>query len=153
MEILARCEDVEWEDDPISAEDFAAEVLKGPMAELAPRDAEVSVLFTNDARTHLLNRVYRQKDTPTDVLSFAFMDTGDNPEGAGIILGDIVISLETARRQAEARNVESRDEIALLLLHGLLHLLGFEHDDAEGELEMFDIQNTWLEKLGFAPMT
>jgi len=153
VEILARCEDVEWEDDPISAEDFAAEVLKGPMAELAPRDAEVSVLFTNDARTHLLNRVYRQKDTPTDVLSFAFMDTGDNPEGAGIILGDIVISLETARRQAEARNVESRDEIALLLLHGLLHLLGFEHDDAEGELEMFDIQNTWLEKLGFAPMT
>lgn len=152
MEILARCEDVEWDDDPIGAEAFAYEVLKGPLAELAPPAAEVSVLFTNDARIHLLNRLYREKDTPTDVLSFAFMDEGENPEGAGVILGDIVVSLETARRQAVDRGVESRDEIALLLLHGLLHLLGYDHEDAEGEIEMFDIQKSWLEQLGFAPM-
>ena len=153
MEILARCEDAEWEDDPLGAEEFAKAVLHGLLEELAPPDAELSVLFTNDGRIHLLNRVYREKDEPTDVLSFAFMDEGETVQGATLILGDVVVSLETARRQAAARNVEPRDEIALLLLHGALHLLGYDHEDAEGELEMFDIQETWLAKLGFASMT
>ena len=152
MEVLVRCEDIEWDDDPIGYEAFTRSVLKGVLEDLAPRDAEVSVLFTNDARIHFLNREYRKKDEATDVLSFAFMDEGENPEGAGVILGDIVISLETARRQSETRNVEPRDEIALLLLHGMLHLLGYDHEDPEGEREMFEIQEAWLARLGFAPM-
>jgi len=153
VEILSRMEDAEWDDDLLGPEEFTTAVLKGLLHDLSSPDAEVSVLYTNDARIHLLNRLYREKDEPTDVLSFAFMDEGETPQGASLVLGDIVISLETARRQAEARHVESRDEIALLLLHGALHLLGYDHADAEGELEMFDLQETWLAKLGFASMT
>ena len=88
--------------------------------------AELSVLLCDDATIHALNRDYRKKNKPTDVLAFA-MREGDDGHLAGDLLGDVIISLETATRQARERGVVSRDEVMMLLAHGLLHLLGWDH--------------------------
>jgi probable rRNA maturation factor len=91
-------------------------------------DLEVTLRLTDDAAMHALNRTYRKKDRPTDVLAFA-MREGEFGALAGASLGDIVISLDTAERQA--RGGLDR-ELVHLAAHGLCHLLGYDHrDDAE----------------------
>ena len=93
--------------------------------------AELSVLLCDDATIHALNRDYRKKNKPTDVLAFA-MREGPDGHLAGDLLGDVIISLETATRQAKERGAVTRDEVMMLLAHGLLHLLGWDHQtDAE----------------------
>jgi len=87
--------------------------------EAVPGDPEISVVLCDDAFIQALNAQYRGKDAPTDVLSFA----QDDPD----LLGDIVIALPTASRQAQDAGWALEDEVALLGVHGLLHLLG--HDD------------------------
>jgi len=92
--------------------------------------AELSVLLTDDGAMRLLNRSYRGHDRPTDVLAFAMRegDVGVHLEGAPAeMLGDVVISIPTAARQAKARRRTLGAEIRTLLAHGLLHLLGFDH--------------------------
>lgn len=91
-------------------------------AEKCSESSEVSVLLVDDAETTVLNRKYRAKDRPTDVLSFY---QAEEPEERGDILGDVVISVETARRQADERGKSLDDELDLLLAHGILHLLGY----------------------------
>ena len=98
-------------------------------------DAELSVVLTDDLVIRELNRSYRQKDRPTDVLAFA-MREGLYPQHAGALLGDVVISLETAARQARARARPLDAEVTMLLAHGLLHLLGFDHRDRTEERRM-----------------
>ncbi len=88
---------------------------------------EVSFVLTDDITVHQLNRMYRKKDAPTDVLAFA-MREGEDGHLAGNVLGDVIVSVPTARRQAEARGVRVADEVTMLLAHGLLHLLGWDHD-------------------------
>ena len=101
---------------------------------------EISLLITNDETIHLLNKEYRQKDKPTDVLSFPMEDD--------IMLGDIVISLDTAKNQAQEREIGLEREIAFLFIHGLLHLLGYDHETSvEDEKEMFALQEEILKKL------
>lgn len=96
-------------------------------------DAELSVLLTDDAHIQALNQQWRGVDRPTDVLSFAFNEA----EGPGAeVLGDIVISLPTAARQAAEHGHSVEDELWVLLVHGLLHLLGYDHQDAEEAAEM-----------------
>lgn len=93
--------------------------------------AELSVLLCDDATIHDLNRRHRKKNKPTDVLAFALRE---GPDGhlAGDTLGDVVISLDTATRQARERGVRTEAEVQMLLAHGLLHLLGWDHQtDAE----------------------
>ena len=95
--------------------------------------AELSVLLCDDATIHALNRDYRKKNKSTDVLAFA-MREGDDGHLAGDLLGDVIISLETATRQAKERGVVTRDEVMMLLAHGLLHLLGWDHQtDADDQ--------------------
>jgi probable rRNA maturation factor len=90
--------------------------------------AELSVLLCDDATIHALNRQHRRKDKPTDVLAFALREgKARPPAGAAEPLGDVVISLDTARRQAEERQRTLWDEVTLLLAHGLLHLVGYDH--------------------------
>jgi probable rRNA maturation factor len=89
--------------------------------------SELSILLTGDNQIHILNRQYRKKDRPTDVLAFA-MREGSHSEFAGEILGDVVISLETAARQAKEHDRAPLEEVTFLLAHGLLHLLGWDHD-------------------------
>ena len=101
---------------------------------------EISLLITNDETIHLLNKEYRQKDKPTDVLSFPMEDE--------VMLGDIVISLDTAKNQAQERDINVDREVAFLFIHGLLHLLGYDHETSvEDEKEMFDLQEEILKKL------
>jgi probable rRNA maturation factor len=96
---------------------------------------EVSFLLTDDERIHQLNKVYRHKDRPTDVLAFA-MREGAHGELAGDVLGDVIVSIPTARRQASERGAALVDEVTMLLAHGLLHLLGWDHDTAAKDRRM-----------------
>ena len=101
--------------------------------------AEVSLMFTDDETIHEMNREYRGIDRPTDVLSFA-LEEGEEEEIYGgpeeNLLGDIIISVETATRQAEEYGHSVEREMAFLALHGMLHLLGYDHMEEEERLEM-----------------
>jgi probable rRNA maturation factor len=109
---------------------------------------ETSVAIVGDAAIRGLNRTYRAKDVATDVLSFA----GDAAAPAiGLppsrFLGDIVISLDTARRQARRAGHELRDEITLLAVHGTLHLVGHDDETEAGNERMLDAQDRVLDSL------
>ncbi len=101
------------------------------LAESCADSVEVSILLTNDAGITDLNREYRGIDTPTDVLSFSQVEGEDVSAAPGepVLLGDVVISVETAQRQAMERGCALEDEMEVLLAHGLLHLLGYDHAD------------------------
>jgi probable rRNA maturation factor len=95
-------------------------------------DGDVEVLLTDDATLRRLNRSFRGKNKATDVLSFP---AAENPDGyAGNYAGDLAISLDTAARQAAAFGHSLRDEVRILLLHGLLHLSGLDHEADGGEM-------------------
>jgi probable rRNA maturation factor len=96
-------------------------------------EAELSVLLTSDTEIHRLNREHRQKDKPTDVLAFAMDESVPDPAG---ILGDVVISLDTAERQAKARKRPLIEEVRFLLAHGVLHLVGYDHAEPVEKREM-----------------
>jgi probable rRNA maturation factor len=104
-------------------------------------DAEISVLLTDDAGIRALNREWRAKDHSTDVLSWPLAGPDEVP---GPALGDIAISLDTASRQAERRGWALADELALLLIHGILHLLGHEDDTQAGSERMRAIETRIL---------
>lgn len=127
--------------------DFLSVVSKAVFeaAEASFNEAEISVLITDDKEICLLNKEYRQKDYSTDVLSFPM---AEYPLEDGGMLGDIVISLETAKKQAAENTIDIKREFAFLYIHGLLHLLGFDHETSpEDEEEMFDLQEAILLKL------
>lgn len=104
--------------------------------------AQVDILLTDDATVRALNLQYRGYDKPTDVLSFAQRDNVEGVPSAPTLpgepemLGDVVISVDTAVRQAEEHGVPLDRELALLAIHGILHLLGFEDETESGALEM-----------------
>jgi probable rRNA maturation factor len=99
------------------------------------RNCEISFVLTDDKRIHQLNKIYRDKDRPTDVLAFA-MREGDFAELAGASLGDVIVSVETAEKQARERRVAVLEEVTMLLAHGLLHLLGWDHETAAKDRRM-----------------
>ena len=105
------------------------------MRALQMADHELSILLTDDDQIKVLNRVYRKKNRPTDVLAFA---QREGPLGArsGHLLGDVVISVPTARRQARARRRGLTSELTALLAHGLLHLIGWDHDTPSKDRRM-----------------
>jgi probable rRNA maturation factor len=96
---------------------------------------ELSLVLTGDVQIQKLNKVYRQKNKPTDVLAFAQRE-GEFASVAGDLLGDVIVSIPTARRQAEARGAALVDEVTMLVAHGLLHLLGWDHDTAAKDRRM-----------------
>ena len=104
----------------------------------------VSVLITDNEEIHQLNLQYRQKDAPTDVLSFPLFDEDGNLDEEE--LGDIVMSLERAQTQAEEYNHSLKREVAFLTAHSMLHLLGYDHEN--GEQEMYTKQEEILNLLG-----
>ncbi len=114
-------------------------------------NGEVSVTLTDNAYIHELNREYRHIDRPTDVLSFA-LNESEEPEiedGPDInILGDLVISVERAREQAADYGHSVKREIAFLTVHGMLHLLGYDHMEEADREEMEAEQRFVMEKLG-----
>lgn len=115
--------------------------------------AEVSVTLTDNAYIHELNKQYRGIDRPTDVLSFALNEseepeTLDGPEVN--VLGDLIISVERAEAQAEDYGHSLRREIAFLTVHGMLHLLGYDHMEDEEREEMEAEQRFVMDKLGIS---
>ncbi|MCL6487846.1 MAG: rRNA maturation RNase YbeY [Alicyclobacillus mali] len=152
LSIDVTCE-VEWPLDPPNADPqaFVERVLEAAAERIGVR-GEVSVLLVDDGAIHELNRTYRQVDRPTDVLSFP-MNEGvalADPDDVDPILGDIVVSVDRARDQAGAYGHSLAREMAFLLVHGFLHLNGFDHEDEAGEREMFGLQEEILLGIGLA---
>ena len=113
-------------------------------------NAELSVTLTTDEKIHALNKKYRGIDRPTDVLSFAFRES-DEPEILGEtveILGDIIISIERAEIQAADFGHSFLREIIFLEVHGLLHLLGYDHIEDADRVEMEAEQDFVMAELG-----
>ncbi len=122
--------------------------------EMLTGDIEVSVTFMTDQDIQTVNAEYRGKDVPTDVISFALEEMTEGEvaivaeEGMPTVLGDIIISVETAQRQAEEYGHDFTREIGFLALHGFLHLLGYDHLTEEDELVMFGRQKEILSSFG-----
>jgi len=107
----------------------------------------LDILICNDEKIKQLNNEFRDKNEPTDVLSFALF--ADNPDLRPIIdnnifLGEIIISVETAQKQADAANKSLNEEICFLISHGILHLFGFTHDEEKSYNFMIETQNSML---------
>ena len=116
-------------------------------------DPIVSVSFVDNRYIHKINKKYRGIDRPTDVISFAFIDSeGDYDKvlsSSGlVVLGDIYISVEKAKEQAEEYGHSLHRELSFLFVHGLLHLLGYDHMNKEDEEEMFSLQDEILSAKG-----
>ncbi|QQE77333.1 rRNA maturation RNase YbeY [Alicyclobacillus sp. SO9] len=128
---------------------FVEQVLSAA-AESVQQFGEVSVSLVSDEEIHTLNRDYRDVNRPTDVLSFSMLEGNDVDVGipAAQMLGDIVISWPAALRQAEEYGHSVKRELAFLLVHGFLHLVGYDHQTVEDETEMFAIQEQVLTDLG-----
>jgi len=109
------------------------------------KNSEITIIFESDSFIQHLNLSYRGIDDPTDVLSFDINHI--DPETDRRYLGDVIISVETAKRQAESHKASLDDEITLLIVHGMLHLLGFDHAMEEEQKEMWIKQRSILDQL------
>jgi probable rRNA maturation factor len=112
-------------------------VIGGCLAELERGDCEVHVLLTGDRTLRELNRRFRDLDKATDVLSFP---DGDCLPSGRVFLGEIVVSVDAARRQARALGHDEVRELQELVLHGTLHLLGYDHERDHGEMNGVELR-------------
>ena len=122
----------------VSSIESYAETLRARVA----RGKEFHCLITGDAELRLLNRTYRSEDYATDVLSFPASFPGDG----GAYLGDVAVSLARARAQARQYGHTIEDEVRILMLHGVLHLKGMDHESDSGEMARTELR--WRKKLG-----
>ena len=121
-------------------------MLRDAWGELGGDAVTVNVLLVGDDRIRQLNRSHTGRDNPTDVLAF---DDGDpDPETGVVHLGDIALSVDTARREAVSRKLRVRDEVTLYALHGLLHLCGMRDGDDDARAEMIRTQERYFKKHG-----
>jgi len=120
-------------------------------------DCKVDITLVDDAKIQEINNEYRNINSSTDVLSFPIIEgcegqispeVGDYDEDGHALLGDIIISLETAKKQSEEYGHSFDREIAFLVTHGMLHLLGFDHEEEEEEKKMLGEQEKVLTKAG-----
>ena len=127
--------------DPVRVENFISEVLN----DLNLKNWDISLLFCDDAFIQNLNKQYRDIDSPTDVLSFEQGDEYFDEAGeTRFMAGDIVISLDSLRSNAEEFNVDINEELKRLIVHGILHLNGMDHSDNSPEQEMLKFQEELL---------
>ena len=148
--------------------DFDAEALAKEVVEFAlehedfPYEAEVNLTLTDNESIHEINKMYREIDRPTDVLSFPMLsyevagdfshleedyDDNFNPDTGEIMLGDIVISVDKVKEQAESYGHSEKREYAFLILHSMLHLFGYDHITPEEAEIMEEKQNEILTKM------
>lgn len=116
---------------------------------------ELSITFVTNEAIHEINKEYRQKDAPTDVISFALEELGEGEtaiiaEGMPRILGDVIISIDRTREQAEEFGHSFERELGFLAIHGFLHVLGYDHMNEEDEKVMFGKQDEILESFGLS---
>jgi probable rRNA maturation factor len=111
-------------------------------------DADMTIVLTDDAQLHELNREFLGVDAPTDVLSFPASES--DPETGTPYLGDILISIPRAAQQAQAAGHTVEAEVQLLVVHGTLHLMGYDHAEAEEKAPMWSAQAEVLSRLGLS---
>jgi probable rRNA maturation factor len=130
-------------------EALAGEAVEAALARLGLGDveSELSILFTDDAAMRKLNAEWRGKDKPTNVLSFPAFDLapGDNP---GPMLGDIVVAFETVAKESELERKSFDDHLRHLIVHGFLHLLGYDHENDTDAEEMEAAERAILADMG-----
>lgn len=124
-------------------------------AEGIEEECELSVTFVDNESIREINKEYRGKDAPTDVISFAMEEMGEDEIaiiGADMprVLGDLIISIDRAKEQAEEYGHSFERELGFLALHGFLHLLGYDHIEKEDEVVMFGRQKDILESYGLS---
>jgi probable rRNA maturation factor len=107
------------------------------------KDLVVSIAFVSESEMKKLNRTWRGKDHVTDVLSFELQE--------GDVFGEVILSYEQAQRQAKAMGHSTRDELLFLLVHGVLHLFGYDHERSVDAKKMFPLQQKILMNLGIDP--
>ena len=109
------------------------------------------ILYCDSVKTHEINREYRHKDYPADIITFAiFADSEEKFVFDGEInLGEIMIALDKIKEEAVKKGVKDEDELAFLISHGILHLLGFDHQTEEDYNFVIDLQNRALESIGY----
>jgi len=141
-------ERAEWRTAIGEAEPWVARAVAATLARFETGPVDLSVVLTDDARVQALNRGYRGQDKPTNVLSFPQPDgvTGDGTES----LGDVILALETVEREAAEQDKSHADHTAHLVVHGTLHLLGLDHQDAGEAAEMEALEREIMESLGIA---
>jgi len=148
MKLLTRYEVKKRPVSPTWISRLSALTLKTAKGPSFANKAELSVVLTGDAEVKRLNKTYRHKDKTTDVLSFPLLEGKKLRSGPGktLALGDVVISVPQTRRQAAEQGKPFKGELALLLIHGILHLLGYDHATKAQEKKMFGLQNRILGK-------
>ncbi len=122
------------------------EAAREALRQASVDDAELTLVYTDDQTLRSLNREYRNEDHVTDVLAFPMDET--DPESGLNYLGDVVVSVPQAERQATAADHPLQSELALLTIHGVLHLLGHDHADPEAMASMWEAQKRVLANLG-----
>lgn len=137
----------------------AGEAAAGEAREGAGRPRELGVVLADDALVHRLNRDYRGRDKPTNVLSFALQDAPDHPvgddpvqdePGIPILLGDVILAYETCEAEALTQGKPLADHVSHLVVHGVLHLLGYDHESDDDAEQMERLETRILEGLGIA---
>lgn len=146
--------DGDWSSVAANAADFCSHILLAVWARMAPDERlyEVSVVLADDVMLQQLNNQYRGKEAPTNVLSFSSDLANDEiiPDGEPRPLGDIILSWDTLSREASDLKIEMRDHFTHLLVHGMLHLLGFDHENDEDATEMETCEVEILSDMGIA---
>ena len=122
------------------------DVIKGTAKYLNIKNKLVEIILVDNKKIHEINKTYRHIDKETDVISFAFYD--DTVSNFEENLGEIYISVEKAHEQSEEYNHSFKRELSFLTVHGLLHLLGYDHMKKEDEEIMFNLQNEILKSIG-----
>ncbi|WP_294703071.1 rRNA maturation RNase YbeY [uncultured Fusobacterium sp.] len=148
--ILEMSLEIEGFDDLVNEEEirtYVQKVLEKEYESEAP--VYMSLLLTGNNEIQVINREYRDKDQPTDVISFAYHETEDFDIGPYDTLGDIVISLERVVEQAQEYNHSPKRELFYVLTHGILHLLGYDHIEEEDKIEMRAKEEEILGSFGY----
>jgi probable rRNA maturation factor len=165
LEIAVSVHDTAWLDALQDLEERARLAVSTALRQAAVAGPlEISLVFTDDAEQRGLNRDYRHRDRATNVLSFPNMDEtsatgpgggpdggpGGDPHGPPRLLGDVVLARETVAREARAQGKSLTDHTSHLLIHGTLHLLGYDHEEAAAAAEMETLETEILAALGIA---
>ena len=148
--VLEMSLEIEGFDDLVNEEEireYVQKVLEKEYESEAP--VYMSLLFTGNDEIQVINREYRDKDQPTDVISLAYHETEDFDIGPYDTLGDIVISLERVVEQAKEYNHSDKRELFYVLTHGILHLLGYDHIEEEDKKEMRAKEEEILGSFGY----
>lgn len=151
IDVLVECP--AWTEALPDAEDRCRRLAAAALGagEFEGRAVELSVVLSDDAAVHDLNRTWRGSDRPTNVLSFASLDDDDapRPPGAPLLLGDVVLAYQTCAVEAVEQGKPLADHLGHLVVHGVLHLLGYDHEDSDEEAqEMERMETAILAALG-----